>query len=123
MRTFPVLYTRDVRSAAAFWERLGFERRYAFPDGDEPGYVTLTRHGYDVAVTAAEWLTDQYHLPMGDGPRAEMFVYVEDVDTLVGQLRDEGVPVLRGPADMPWGERVATIQDPDGNPVSLANDR
>jgi lactoylglutathione lyase len=29
--------------------------------------------------------------------------------------------VLRDPADMPWGERIATVADPDGNPVALAN--
>jgi lactoylglutathione lyase len=121
MRAFPVLYANDVQAAAAFWERLGFERRYAFPEGDAPGYISLTRQGCDIAVTAAEWLTDQYGLRMGDAPRVEMFVYVEDVDALVRELRDEGVPVLREPADMPWGERIATMQDPDGNPVSLAN--
>ena len=28
--------------------------------------------------------------------------------------------VLREPADMPWGERVAYVSDPDDNPVALA---
>jgi len=43
-----------------------------------------------------------------------MYVYVDDVDRLVAKLRAEGVTVLRDPADMPWGERIATIADPDG---------
>jgi lactoylglutathione lyase len=60
-------------------------------------------------------------MAMGAGPRVEMFVYVDDVDTLVTSLRAEGVPVLREPEDMPWGERIATVTDPDGNPVALAN--
>jgi lactoylglutathione lyase len=30
------------------------------------------------------------------------------------------VPVLRTPTDMPWGERVAYVSDPEGNPVALA---
>jgi lactoylglutathione lyase len=51
-----------------------------------------------------------------------MFVYVAGVDDLTGQLRAEGVVVLRDPADMPWGERIAFIADPDGNPVALANE-
>lgn len=121
MRAFPVLYSRDVARAAAFWERLGFERRYAFPPGDEPGYIGLRRGEHDLAVTSAEWATDRYGLEMGTGPRVEMFVYVENVDELVGALRSEGVTVLRDPEDMPWGERVGTIADPDGNPVALAN--
>jgi lactoylglutathione lyase len=51
-----------------------------------------------------------------------MYVYVEDVDRLVAQLRADGVTALRDPADMSWGERIATIADPDGNPVALSNE-
>jgi lactoylglutathione lyase len=57
---------------------------------------------------------------VGDGVRFELFVYVDRVDGLVDELRDDGVTVLRAPADMPWGERVAYVTDPDGNPVALA---
>ena len=32
-----------------------------------------------------------------------------------------GATVLREPADMSWGERVAYVTDPEGNLVSLAN--
>ncbi|MBA2630337.1 MAG: VOC family protein [Thermoleophilaceae bacterium] len=56
----------------------------------------------------------------GPGPRHELFVHVEDVDTAVAELRDVGSSVLREPADMPWGERVAFVADPEGNVVSLA---
>ena len=47
-----------------------------------------------------------------------MYVYVDDVDKVVARLRAEEVKVLKDPADMPWGERIATIADPDGNPVA-----
>ena len=73
-------------------------------------------------MVASEWPRDRYGLTIGDGPRFEMFVYTDDVDRLVADLRAEGVTVLRDPADMPWGERIATIADPDGNPVALANE-
>jgi len=59
---------------------------------------------------------------VGDGPRFEMFVYTDDVDRLFAELRAEGITVLREPADMAWGERVASIADPDGNPITLANE-
>jgi lactoylglutathione lyase len=51
-----------------------------------------------------------------------MYVYVEDADRLVAQLRADGVTVLRDPVGMPWGERIATIADPDGNPVALSDE-
>jgi lactoylglutathione lyase len=84
--------------------------------------VGLRRDDAEVAVVAAQWPEDQYGLRFGNGPRFEMFVYVAGVDDLIGQLRAEGVAVLRDPADMPWGERIGFIADPDGNPVALANE-
>jgi lactoylglutathione lyase len=122
-RAFPVVYASDVTRSARFWERLGFERFFALPDDGDPGYVGLRRGDAELAVVAADWSRDQYGLTMGDGPRFEMFVYVADVDELLPQLKAEGVTVLREPADMPWGERIASVTDPDGNPVALANVR
>jgi lactoylglutathione lyase len=57
----------------------------------------------------------------GPGPRHELFVYVEDVDATVAALREAGVTIVREPADMPWGERLGFVADPEGNLVSLAN--
>jgi lactoylglutathione lyase len=122
-RAFPVVYASDVGRTARFWERLGFTRFYQLPGDGEPGYVALRRGDAELAVVAGEWTRDQYGLSVGDGPRFEMFVYADDVDRLFDDLRAEGITVLRDPADMPWGERIASIADPDGNPVTLANER
>ena len=121
-RAFPVVYARDVDKTARFWERLGFARFFQLPGEGEPGYVGLRRDGSELAVVASDWSREQYGFVLGDGPRFEMYVYVDDVDELVAQLRAEAVRVLKSPADMPWGERIATIADPDGNPVALCNE-
>jgi lactoylglutathione lyase len=113
-RAFPVVVATDVAATAAFYERLDFERHFELP-----GYVGLRRGTYEVAVVDAAW-PEQYGLSFGEGVRFEMFVYVDAVDRLVDELRSDGVTVLREPADMPWGERVAYVTDPDGNPVALA---
>jgi lactoylglutathione lyase len=44
---------------------------------------------------------------------------VADVDAFVGELQHAGVAVLAEPADQVWGERVAYVEDPDGNPVHI----
>ena len=75
---------------------------------------------FEVAVVAAAWPDEQYGAPVGDGVRFELFVYVDGVDRLVEEMRAAGLTVLREPTDMPWGERVAYVTDPDGNPVALA---
>lgn len=117
-----MVYATDVSRTARFWERLGFVRFYQLPAEGQPGYVALRRGDAELAVVAGEWAHDQYGLTVGDGPRFEMFVYTDDVDKLFADLRAEGIAVLREPADMPWGERVASIADPDGNPITLAHD-
>jgi lactoylglutathione lyase len=119
-RAFPVVYAADVSATAAFYERLGFERHFQLPPDGEPGYVGLRRGADEVAAVDRAWPADTYGATVGDGVRFELFVYVDGVDALVEELRAAGVTILREPADMPWGERVAYVTDPDGNPVALA---
>jgi lactoylglutathione lyase len=118
-RAFPVVFAIHVAATARFYERLGFTRHFQLPPDGEPGYVGLRRGTYEVAVVDAAWPADQYGRELGTGPRFEMFVYVDNVDATVDQLRSD-TAVLREPSDMPWGERVAHVADPDGNPVALA---
>jgi lactoylglutathione lyase len=119
-RAFPVVFASNVSATAGFYERLGFERHVQLPPEGEPGYVGLRRGGYELAVVADEWPQQQYGASVAPGVRFEMFVYVVAVDDLVEELRGVATPILAGPADMPWGERVAYVGDPDGNPVALA---
>ena len=44
---------------------------------------------------------------------------VGDVESLLEHVKPLGGRVLGLPNDMPWGQRVAHIQDPDGNTVNL----
>jgi lactoylglutathione lyase len=120
-RAFPVVVATGVVQTVEFYERLGFERHFQLPEGDDPGYVGLRRGDAEVSVVTAEWPA-QYGLAMGEAVRFEMFVYVDDLDALVEELRSAGTPVLREPETMPWGERVAYVADPDGNPVALATE-
>jgi lactoylglutathione lyase len=123
-RAFPVAYSRDVDRAANFWERLGFERFYVLPGpAGALGYVGLRCGASELAITHHSWAEERYGLSLGQGPRFEMYVYVEDLDATVERLRSNGVPILREAEDMPWGERIASVSDPDGNPVALCAER
>jgi lactoylglutathione lyase len=125
-RAFPVIYAAtDVGRSADFWHRLGFERFIELPYESELGYVGLRRGTSELAVVAWDWPARRYGLKAPAGPRFEMYVYVDDLDALVSDLRDDGIPILADVADMAWGDRVATVADPDGNPVTLclAHDR
>ena len=120
-RAFPVVFAHRPVATARFYEQLGFARHFSLPsDAEEPGYIGLRRGSVEVAVVDASWPTDQYGRSWASGVRFEMFVYVDDVDATIVLLRGLGTSVLREPADMPWGERVAYVADPDDNPVAIA---
>jgi len=115
VRSFPVIYARDVALVAAFYERLGFEVVYRF----EAGYVSMRRGDASLGITTIDSPKMLAGIDAGTQPRFEMFVYVEDVDVTVQALARTGVTVLADPKDMPWGDRVAYVTDPEGNPVAL----
>lgn len=122
MRAFPVIYVRDVPKALDFYGGLlGFEKQYTFPpEGGEAVFVGLRRDGAELGLVHESSPQQLINQGIGDGPRFELFVYVDDVDETVTRMRDARVSVLRDPEDMPWGERLAFVADPEGNPVTLA---
>jgi lactoylglutathione lyase len=121
LRAFPVLYATDVEGVAAFYARLGFEERFRMPDeSGAAGFIALARDGAELGVTTEASPRMLAGVEPGPGPRHELFVYVEDVDAAFDLLHDAGAAVLREPADMPWGERVAFVADPEGNVVAIA---
>ena len=121
MRAFPVLYAHDVELVAGFYARLGFKEHFRMPAPDgSAGFVGLERDGAELGVVTEESPRLLAGVEPGPGPRHELFVYVPDVDAAVTGLREAGARVVRLPADMPWGERVAFVADPEGNLVSLA---
>ena len=104
----PVLMTRDVAAALAFYRRLGFA--LACVDTPEaPRYAAVRRDGVELHLqwhAVAEWE------PATDRPTYRFVV--SDVDALSEELSD---PTLdRTPArDTPWGTRELHVRDPDGN--------
>jgi lactoylglutathione lyase len=47
---------------------------------------------------------------------------VDDVDAYAERLEADGVRLLSGPADRPWGHRTVHIADPDGFVVEFAEE-
>jgi len=112
---FPILGTPDLDRSLAFYQGLlDAEVEYQFPPDGPAGFVGLKLGssvfglGLDPAATEGS-----------DGQRGSLWVYADDCDAAVDRLRAAGVPVLAPPEDQPWGERVARVQDPDGNVVFI----
>lgn len=121
LRAFPVLYAKDVERVADFYVRLGFEEHVRMPgENGVAGFIGMRRDNAELAVTTEASPRTLAGVEPGPGPRHELFIYVDDVDAALTQLRDADTTVLREPADMPWGERLAFVRDPEDNVVTLA---
>jgi lactoylglutathione lyase len=119
--SFPILYVDDVSASVRFYrDVVGFKEMYRFPASDEPGYVALRLDDGKIGLSSAAFpgIHGKPQRPVTGRP-FELCLEVENVDAFVETLRDAGVRVLAEPADQVWGERVAYVEDPDGNPVHI----
>jgi uncharacterized glyoxalase superfamily protein PhnB len=120
------LIVRDMQESLAFYRRLGID----IPDGE----VWRTHTGAHHAKTAPGEMEAQfeslklahaYNAGFG-AERRRVVVGVElesreAVDALWRALISESVQGLQPPYDAFWGARLAIVEDPDGNPVSLSS--
>ena len=115
-----ILYVEDLDAALRFYrDLLGFQPTYRFPPEGTPVFVALD-HGISLAaVTDGQLGSHGQPVRMRVGRPFELCVYTDDVDGAVRFLRERDVAVLAEPADQPWGERMAYVADPDGNPVMI----
>ena len=111
---FPIVVTADLDRALGFYrDGLGGTVTYQFPAEGDPGYVAL-----DIGRSHIGVGLDADAAQQGRG-RISLWVYADDCDAAVQRLRAAGAIVTEEPADQPWGERMARVQDPDGNEVVI----
>jgi len=103
------LAVANVNASIAFFERaLGFSRGVVLLAADgQPRYAEM-RHGESAVML----------VPKGDQTSASggapgLYIYVGDVDQAIAAARTAGAGVSEA-EDRPWGDRVATVIDPDG---------
>lgn len=118
---FPMLSCADLPRSLAFYAGLlGGVEGYRFPDEGEPEFVSLTVGDGKIGLAPvdAEGGHGRARRPV-TGHRIELCVYVDDVGATFARARELGFETVADPTDMPWGERVAWVADPDGNLVML----
>ena len=108
--SFPILSVEDLPAVVIFYQGLGFSQSYAFPDEGPPAFVVLERNGRSIGIAARD---------QGEQARFSYWVYVDDVDAAFAELTAAGAPTEAEPRTEPWGERVASMRDPDGNVVHV----
>ncbi|XVV17446.1 VOC family protein [Actinoplanes sp. CA-131856] len=113
---FPILTTPELgRSLVFYRDLLGGEVTYQFPPEGDPAYVSVRIGRSQVGIGQQ----DEPGVLAND--RVTLWVYADDCDAGVDRLRAGGAEVLQEPVEQPWGERMATVTDPDGNRVIIAS--
>jgi catechol 2,3-dioxygenase-like lactoylglutathione lyase family enzyme len=115
----PVLPGRDVAAATRFYvDRPGFTMAFGDP-GQADGYVGLRRDRIEVHL---QFQLEQ-DFQAGTAGQACLRFEAEDLDALFEEWRDRGAygahTILK---DTPWGTRVSSFSDPNGNPLTFQRD-
>ena len=112
----PILVTPDIERLHAFYVGLldaTVEER--FPEGGPAFYLGL-RVGDSTLGFSAD-----ADVAAGTPGRILLGVEVPDVDALLPHVGALGGRSPGPSNDMPWGQRVAHVSDPDGNTVNLTS--
>ena len=113
--------TRDLSASLAFYRLLGAP----VPDGSDESHVdTRLEDGTVLAwdtIDLIRSLDPGYESPSGGHRIALAFDQgtVKAVDDAYARLTGAGYEGRTKPWDAPWGQRYATVLDPDGNSVDL----
>ncbi len=110
----PTIVTAGLERMLAFYtDLLGAAETQRVPDEGPVFYVGLRIGDTDVGLVSDEAVA---RAPAG---RILLSIEVPDVDALIPRVDVLGGAVTGGPTDMPWGQRVLHLTDPDGNVVNL----
>jgi catechol 2,3-dioxygenase-like lactoylglutathione lyase family enzyme len=116
------LVVADMGKSLAFYRRLGLDLPDS-ADGEPHVDITLpggTRLAWDTIDTIHSF--DPDWTPPTGGPRAALAFECADpaeVDRVFADLVGAGYEGHKPPWDAFWGQRYATVRDPDGNGVDL----
>jgi len=121
-RVMPMLSVADMAASLKFYrETLGGQQIYQFPEEGDAVFLTL-RFGdteLGIGLLTEEPMHGRPQRPAA-GHRIELCINVADTDEAVAALNAIGARTVTTPVDLPWGERSAYVEDPDGNLVMLA---
>jgi lactoylglutathione lyase len=109
--SFPIVSVEDLPAVVAFYERLGFAEAYRFPATGPAAFIALERNSSVLGLTTRD--------AEAASRRFSYWIYVDDVDDTFAVLTAAGAPPEAEPRTEPWGERVASVRDPDANIVHL----
>jgi predicted enzyme related to lactoylglutathione lyase len=109
-----IIVSHDLDRLRTFYTLLlGATENVRYPEDGPAFYVGLQVGDSELGLSS-----DSSVVP-GDRGRMLLSIEVPDVDALLPRVAELGGTATTDANDMPWGQRVAHIKDPDGNVVNL----
>jgi len=118
----PTLTTNDLQRSIAFYrDVLGF---MIGEEWREKGVLA----GVEMHAGAITFMLNQDDFAKGrdrqKGVGSRLYCHTaQDIDRLAAQIKERGGVLDQEPKDMPWGDRVFMISDPDGFKLTFVQDR
>ena len=120
----PILSVMDIDASVTFYTgTLGFERTFVMTDANgKPNFVGVRLGGANIMIGPAEGFVEAADLPKrGTGIQLHIEVPTNmQIDDLYAKAQNAGANITQAVADREWGERVFTLNDPDGYDLMFA---
>ncbi len=114
------IFASDLTASLNFYRLLGL----SVPEADVPHVAVELPGGNTLSFDTEETIAEMHPgwIPQGSNSRLALAFGVgtpPEVDALFEKVTTAGFSGLLPPYDAPWGQRYATVADPDGNWVDL----
>jgi lactoylglutathione lyase len=117
------LFTPDIHRAMAFYRDLiGFTQTYQYPSTGQPEHAEFRLGHFMLALSSVEAARTVSLPEPRPGNPVELVIWCDDVDAELSRLTARGTPVLVKPFEHVAGHRRASVEDPDGNWVTLVGE-
>jgi predicted enzyme related to lactoylglutathione lyase len=114
----PIIVTHDLERLARFYTGVaGATETRRTPDVGPTFYLGLRIGDSELGIVSDGSVAGT---PAG---RVVLSIEVPDVDAALSRVEARGGQAPAPANDMPWGQRVAHVQDPDGNALNLTTTR
>ena len=121
-RITPILNVSNIEESLAWFEKLGWEKAWAWGEPADFGGVCAGQHEIFLCENA-QGGRGRSSLPATFGPDDNdaadkgvwMSIWVDDVDAIHKRCVDQGIEVTWPPTDMPWNVREMHVRHPDGH--------
>jgi len=118
------IVSRDIKKTLAFYKLLGIELKQ-YEDSDH--YEATTESGLRMMVDSEKLMKEidpSWTRQKGSSPTVLCFKLdsSKQVDQTASSIENAGFKIHKKPWDAFWGQRYASVLDPDGNQIDLFAD-